>query len=65
MPELTKLQEVMKELESTRNIKELLETVLDTALSCIVVVDEEARYYHVQQGLLRISGRQAGGCVGA
>lgn len=39
----TGLQHVLEELESKRNLKELLETVLDSAYDGIVVVDEEAR----------------------
>ncbi|OAT85591.1 sigma-54 interaction domain-containing protein [Desulfotomaculum copahuensis] len=39
----TELQHMLEELESTRNLKELLETVLDSAYDGIVVVDDEAR----------------------
>ncbi|MEW6695785.1 MAG: sigma 54-interacting transcriptional regulator [Bacillota bacterium] len=41
--DITELQHMNQELEETRDLKELLETVLDIAYNWIVVVDENAR----------------------
>lgn len=63
LQDVTELQRVMEELESTRNLKELLETILDNAYEGIVVVDDDARIT-VQPDLLQFprgkKGRHAG-----
>ena len=56
--DITELQHVTQELEETRNLKELLETVLDTAYICMVVVDENARITMINKAYCEFLGVQ-------
>ena len=56
--DITELQHITHELEETRKLKELLETVLDTANISMVVVDEKARITMMNKAYCEFLGVQ-------
>ncbi|TEB05046.1 Transcriptional regulatory protein ZraR [Pelotomaculum schinkii] len=56
LQDITELQETTKELQSTRQVMKLLETVLDSDYECIVGVDTEAKITMLNQAYCKFLG---------
>ncbi|MFZ5650383.1 MAG: sigma 54-interacting transcriptional regulator [Bacillota bacterium] len=54
--DITELQQVVDELASERNDKELLETILDSTYEGIVIVDDQARITKISQAYAEFLG---------